>query len=291
VETVTPVNPAPPSPQSTAGGQSTSSGQGDPTSSVEHVISGIERFFEQLPQDVQKLQQAIDKAIAEVPTILRALAEPLIWSAQEAMKGLHAAIQKLMEVLDGLWKAVKSPITLYQASNRWIHDVYGPMTTVGGEVDNSTMGLEAWWKGAAAEGYKVSTARQQGAAEQVAGIAKETRESLMDFAMELAAVYVALLALLVSFLITLVASALAALGIVTAPPAAMVSLADALKTFAGVAGLAGVAMTLTLHAAQNIQDPVAEMDNSSNLIKGRWPSATANGVSLALPNWGTPRNS
>jgi hypothetical protein len=189
---------------------------------------------------------------------------------------------------------IRGPVDLYWAGEDWVTQVYSKVTDVVGQIDLSETQLEDYWQGTAASTYLHTVIRQKGAATATTGAVHDTRSALQGLALTLGALYLVIVAELVSLLCGLAVAGAEAGTVFGIPVALITAVGSVAKAIAVVAGGFAVGKELVSGTKEKFIALLELRNDSRAFDHGAWPAGSADLADASLTdgdrsNWSYKR--
>ena len=246
---------------------------------LDSAINKTENFSAQLMDGINGILGKVNSLLSDIPGWLQSLASWIVDKAKWLGEQLKNLGTEILDWLDkNVWPVIRGPVTLYQAGNDWTTAVYHPASTVSGDTNLARTSVDDWWQGAAATAYTQIIPVQKAASDKVAEIASKTKDTLQTLAFALAAIYVAILALLLWLLLQIPIIAGFLTSVIGIPAALVDGVATFLLVLGGAAALFGGAYALAQDALGSFGTLLQLQNDNTAFENGHWPKdATALG--------------
>lgn len=227
------------------------------------LVSGTDHVAQKIPELAAATNDLLGKWY--VPGFVK---DAVKWLVEKIISLAEWLLDKIIELMKG----AVAPVYLFGYAWDW-QDIKGAATGVASELTPQTAGIDQDWKGATADAYGKAIQPQAAAAAQIGSISNQTAISLTLCASAGLAFYVALLAIVIEFIIQLVA-AIAAVGSIIFSWAGLAMVAADCGASAGMiwATVALLSACLTAQASQMAALHGQAVDETS-FPGGHWPQA------------------
>ncbi|MGC5305961.1 hypothetical protein [Micromonospora zamorensis] len=164
------------------------------------------------------------------------------------------------------------PWTLYSHGETWTQHVGGPAHEQAARVDAGQLRVDDYWSGTAATAYTGLLPLQGKALAAVKAATDELDDALWKIAGGVIAFWLGVAAVVVPFVVELIAAAAAALGIITAPAAAAGAGVSTAKAIALTTAVVTAATAYLTTLWTQMRDLDQRLHNSDGLPGGNWPT-------------------
>jgi hypothetical protein len=227
-------------------------------------------LIEDISDNIAKLEDLTDKIIDRVNSSLKWLG-PLADECRDLLQRFADLATKFFSEVGKFFTRWGVPWTLYDHGKTWTESVGGTAQDLVSKADAGQLGTDDYWTGTAATAYLGLVPLQSKALAAITAATTDLDDALMKIAGGIIAFWLAIAAILLPYVVEMIAAALAALGVVTAPPAAAAAGASTAKAVAlTVAVLTGAITYMTMLYTQ-MRDMDQRVHNSDGLPGGSWP--------------------
>jgi hypothetical protein len=237
------------------------------------ALEGIIGWLDDWPST---LQGKIQHAWEILNFFLDGLPSALVDRARQLWQQISDYTDKILKWFqEELLPVVRSPLTLWDASQSWTDDVLSKVSAAEGQLDVSQFGADDYWHGPAARAYGQAAQGQQKAAGSVAGSVGGIHDAVQTLAIAVGVAYIALVAAVALAGIDITAGTATLFGVITIPVGLAEIVKGLLEALAGVGALAGAVEVFGNEALSAFSDLRKSFNDNTALDHGAWPKAAA----------------
>jgi membrane protein implicated in regulation of membrane protease activity len=231
----------------------------------------FDELIRTLDEGIRRVEGLANDLIDRVNEALRFLG-PFGQGALDLLARFRDLMMKFFSEVGKFFTRWGVPWTLYDHGQTWTREVGGPVHEQTNKVEAGQMLVDDYWVGTAATAYTGILPLQAKALAAIKAATDDLDDALWKIGAGIIAFWLAIAAVLIPFIIELIAEAAIALGIVTAPPAAAAAAASTAKAIA----LVTAAVTLSIAYLTTLWTEMRDLDqrlhNSDGLPGGHWPT-------------------
>lgn len=262
---------------------------------LEEAITWLEGFPTLLQRTRDGIVRQVNATLNAVPPYLSPLVEGIAAQAEAQLSLFDEYILKLVDWLaENVWPVIRGPFDLFRVSDYWLADVYPKVTDVVGQIDLSETKLVDYWQGPAATTYLYTVRRQKAAANATAETIHDTRSALHSLAFTLGALYLAIVAELVSLICELVVAGVEVGTVFGIPVGVITAVGSVAKAIAVAIGISAVVKEIVSGTKEKFITLQERLNDSRDFDHGHWPTGSADLADASLTdgdrsNWNYKR--
>ncbi|MBY8874267.1 hypothetical protein K7640_20770 [Micromonospora sp. PLK6-60] len=231
----------------------------------------FDELIRSIEDGIQRVERLANEIIDGVNSALQWLG-PLAQQALDLLRRFGELLAKFFSEVGKFFTRWGVPWTLYSHGETWTRQVGGPAHELAARVDAGQLLVDDYWSGTAASAYTGILPLQGKALAAVKAATDELDDALWKIAGAIIAFWLGIAAVVVPFIVELIAEAAAALGIITAPPAAAAAAGSTAKAIALTTAVVTAGITYLTVLWTQMRDLDQRLHNSDGLPGGNWPT-------------------
>jgi hypothetical protein len=223
-----------------------------------------------IDQNIRRIEDLTRQIIERVNRALPWLG-PLAHDAADLLRKFADLVAKFFSEVGKFFTRWGVPWTLYHHGTTWTDEIGRRASALVGKADAGQLLTDDRWSGAAATAYTGLVPQQSKALAAIKASTDELDDALMKIAGGIIAFWLAIAAVLAPYVIEMIAAALAALGVITAPPAAAAAGASTAKAIALTTAVVTASITYLTMLYSQMRDLDQRLTNTDGFPGGNWP--------------------